>query len=92
MAYLAVDKDGTELIFECLPMRRKNLDGSRIIRVFWDIIKVTYSKNQWNKWCNGWSSDETNALPQNGIKLPKGTIEKIIQKKLTWLDEPYNLI
>ena len=25
------------------------------------------------------------------IELPKGTIEKIIGKKLTWEDEPYNL-
>jgi len=89
MVYLAVDKDGTELIFDTKPMRRKKLDGARLMGIVGGGTKVSYSKNDWNKWYNGWSSDSSNALPQNGIILSKGSIEKLIGLKLTWQDEPY---
>lgn len=55
MAWLAVDKDETELIFELEPFRINN--------------------TEWMQGCNY-------------VKLPTDSIEKLIGKKLTWLDEP----
>lgn len=85
--YLCVDKDGTEKISNSQPMRRQFKD-ERIISVMWGLFTGRYSKNNWNKWCNGWSSDKKDFLPFIGTILPKGTIELIIGYKLKWEDEP----
>ena len=84
--WLCVDKDGTEKISNSKPMRRQ-FNGKRIISVMWGFFTGNYSKNNWNKWCDGWGSDDHDFLPFNGVILPKGTIEKIIGKKLIWNDE-----
>jgi hypothetical protein len=60
MAWLAVDEDGDESIFESKPKRG---DGN----------------SPW--WCH----------KLDNIGLPKGSIEKLIDKKLTWEDEPVEL-
>ena len=61
MAWVAVDKDGQEWIYEAKPQRC----------------------HQYERWQptngNGW------------VFLPKGSIEKVIGKKLTWEDEPIEL-
>lgn len=44
-----------------------------------------------DKWC-GWLEDiglEENRMFE-GVEMPEGTIEKLIGKKLTWNDEPFN--
>jgi hypothetical protein len=84
--WVFVDKDGTEKISNNTPMRRQ-FKGSRILSVLWGNCTGRYSKNNWNKWCDGWSSDEKDFLPFMGVILPKGTIEKIIGRKITWEDE-----
>ena len=61
MAWLCVNKDGTELISPVMPIR--DLEE-------WNC----YSEN-----VAGWHDDY-------GIKLPKGTIKKLIGKDLTWED------
>ena len=53
-----------------------------------ECVLGNYSKNNWNKWCNGWSTDENDFLPFMGVIIPKGTIEKIIGRKISWEDEP----
>lgn len=57
MAWLAVDKDGTEWVFESKPSK----DGD-----------MFYTR-------------------QDVIELPKGSIEKLIGRKLTWEDEPLEI-
>jgi hypothetical protein len=89
--YVAVDKDGTEKISNGGLIRRQ-FKGKRILSALWGMCKGNYSKNNWNKWCDGWSSDEKDFLPFNGVVLPKGTIEKIVGRKLTWEDEPVEVL
>lgn len=65
MAWLVVDKDGTEKVFQNVPDR--NID-------FWFIDKHSiFSYNA----C---------------ICLPKGSIEKLIGRNLTWEDAPVEII
>ena len=85
--WVFVDKDGTEKISNNLPMRRQ-FKGKRIISAMWGMCTGNYTKNNWNKWCNGWSNDENDFLPFIGVIMPKGTIEKIVGRKITWEDEP----
>lgn len=66
MAWLVVDKDSTEKIFNHAP---------RKIPLFPNI----------------WVDNYIVSVECFHIKLPKGTIEKIIGKKLTWNDEPVKL-
>ena len=54
----------------------------------WGMFTENYTKNNWNKWCNGWSTDKNDFLPFMGVILPEGTIEKILGQKITWQDEP----
>lgn len=60
MAYVAVNKDGTEYIYPEKPFR------------------LTES----------WTGIKMNTTP---IALPKGSIEKLIGKTLTWKDKPVKL-
>lgn len=87
MAWLAVDKDGTEKIFQAEPFRRCNY----ISHVFIDFLPVHYTKNLRHKWASGWSTDLNDAFPEFCIVLPKGTIKKIIGYNLTWKDEPVEI-
>jgi hypothetical protein len=88
--YVCVDKDGTEKITNNEPIRRQ-FKGKRLISVLWGYCKGNYSKNNWNKWCEGWSTDENDFLPFSGVILPKGTILKLTEKTLTWEDEPIEI-
>lgn len=63
MVWLAVDNDGTELIFNEQPYR-DYVDDIWCIRYIFD----SYA-----------------------IKLPKGSIKKLIGRNLTWEDEPIEL-
>lgn len=63
MAWLAVDKDGTEKMFNHAP---------RKIPLFPDI----------------WVDNYIPSVECFHIKLPKGSIKKLIGKELTWEDEP----
>lgn len=89
MAWLAVDKDGTEKIFNSIPIRR-NQYGSHVF-IYSLLRQLPYTKNQRNKWAAHWSTDETDPFPEGAIILPKGTIYKIIGRNLTWRDEPVEL-
>lgn len=86
MCYVFVDKDGTEKISNTEPIRRKWIRS-----VWWQSTRVFYKKNQRNKWADAFSTDENDAMPFMGVILPKGSIEKLIGKRLTWNDEPVKL-
>lgn len=88
--WVAVDKDGTEKISNSEPMRRQ-FNGVRIMAALWGTCTGHYYKNNWNEWCDGWSSDEKDFLPFSGVTLPKGTIEKLIGRKMKWEEEPINI-
>lgn len=59
MIFLAVDKDGTEGVYEGRPERAE-------IQVWWSY--------------------------DGSVRLPKGSIKKLIGKDLTWQDEPVEII
>lgn len=65
--WLAVNKDGTEYIFEGEPERSPTWEDSEN-RTYW-----------------GCYDDYSN---RGYIELPKGSIEKLLGRKLTWDDKP----
>lgn len=72
MAYLAVNKDGTEYIFPKKPVWDT---------IYWSCVKVITNDG-------GWYTDEIDIE----VELPKGTIEKLIGRSLTYEDEPFEYI
>jgi hypothetical protein len=89
MAWLAVDRDGTEKIMSGKPIRR-----NEIVSAFWGLIKCLpspYRKSQRHKWASLWSTDPNDPLPEGAIELPKGTIKILTGRDLTWKDEPIEL-
>jgi len=71
MSYVAVNKDGSEVIYDFKPVREPSFNE------FW---MAQYLIREGN----------INIKPQE-IELPKGSIEKLIGKQLTWEDEPVEL-
>lgn len=71
MAWLAVNKDGTEVVTPGKPVRGW---GSH-----WDFSEVVEIESE-----QGYMSVE--------IELPKGSVYKLTGKKLTWDDEPVELV
>lgn len=90
-AWVAVDKDGTEKIFNSIPIRRNDLISIAFGIVTQRTIRNAYNKNKRRKWAAHWSTDETDPLPEGAIVLPKGSIQKLIGRNLTWKDEPVEL-
>ena len=58
MAWLAVDKNGDEFIYESEPYRLQN---------YWYMLDNYF------------------------VELPKGSVEKLLGRKLSWEDEPVEL-
>ena len=91
MAWVAVDKDGTEKIFGSVPCRRNWVQSVGFGIVTALKVRNAYTKNQRNKWAAHWSMDKNDPLPEGAIVLPKGSIQKLIGRNLTWKDEPVEL-
>lgn len=89
MAWVAVDKDGTEKIFSSIPTRRNETVIMYLYTLFFR--SLPYTKNQRNKWAAHWSTNENDPFPEGAIMLPKGSIKKLIGRELTWKDEPIEL-
>lgn len=64
MAFLAVDADGTECIYDKIPMRSESFE------------------KLWRR---------HDRIRDNYVKLPTGSIKKLIGRELTWEDEPVEL-
>ena len=84
MAYLAVDKDGTEWISDDILIRWPYIEkeDKRI-----KTRKQILTKDDQYAWVWPYNTEEGGQL----VRLPKGSIEKLIGKKLTWEDEPYDI-
>lgn len=91
MIWLAVNKDGTEIISEC--------ELRRFIDKLHETNRMDYScrcvdfENPNPHWTPKLKVEDT---PKFGkliaiLKLPKGTIKKLIGRELTWDDEPVKI-
>jgi hypothetical protein len=87
MPYLAVNKNGEEMIFDDKPQRTTEwIDTTR-----WDRKqnkKISMPVVCWNQY----ELDPDGNYIYYGVTLPKGTIEKLTGKILTWEDEPLEYI
>lgn len=90
MTYLAVDKNGTGAVFRRKPKRIKRTNK-------WDDkVEKFVCTGKWYAHADGYEYHDTYGS-QKTIKqttksiLPKGSIETLIGKKLTWTDDPYKL-
>ena len=90
MAWLAVDKDGTESVFRRKPKRIKTTNKWN------DVVGKFICNGRLCPSIDGYEYHESYGSLQT-IKqttkstLPKGSIEKLIGKTLTWVDEPYKI-
>ncbi len=62
-------------------------DRTQMVQLKISNENINQSTSVWNKWCNGWLTDENDFLPFMGVIIPKGIIEKIVGRKITWEDE-----
>ena len=84
MAWVAVNKDGTEVIGE-------NLQRARYKNYFLQPIdSYRFPVSEATEWAYVYD-DLDNGYQNIAIELPKGTIKKLIGKELSWEDEPVEL-
>ena len=84
MAYLAVNKDGTEWISEEMLIRWPYIEkeDKRI-----KTRKQILTKDDQYAWTWPYNTEEGGQM----VMLPKGSIEKLIGRTLNWEDEPYDI-
>lgn len=83
--FLGVNPDGTEVCSNYNLFRYKTgLD--RLIKM--DEKYKVFVDNE-GGWCNTYSEGYYTVPKFNGVQLPKGTINKLTGKTLTWEDEPF---
>ena len=75
MAWVAVDKDSTECIYQFRPQRCSDKFKSLKVRRLHDFLSGDVIEYAYSMW----------------LALPKGSIKKLIGKELTWEDEPVEL-
>lgn len=83
MAWLVVSKSGIEYIFRRKPHRRK---------ASWTDETVRYKEKVYPS-IDGYYTNKILTIDQHStaIKLPKGTIYKLIGRDLTWNDSPVDI-
>lgn len=87
MAWLAVDIDGSEVCSNDKPFRHHEV-ANELIEKFGKGYEHCLKKD--DHWCNGFSSGHY--IPRFcGVKLPKGSIKKLIGRELNWSDEPVEI-
>ena len=90
MAWLAVDKDGTEAVFRRKPKRVKTTNKwNDVVEKFVCEGRLCPNINGY-EYRKSYGSLQTIKQTSKSI-LPKGSIEKLIGKKLTWADDPYKI-
>ena len=77
MAQVAVNKDGAEFIYEEKPTRSKN---------YWEPAIIGQMPS-----ANDWGEEDYDNIYDDYVRLPKGYIKKLIEKGLSWEDEPVEL-
>lgn len=88
MAWLVVDKDGTERIFNFKPSR-----GYKHLPIDRSIAEKELDDDIWYSTCcnvdeDGYLLFDSDLDCTVGVDLPKGTIKTLIGRNLTWEDEP----
>lgn len=86
MAYLAVNRDCTEMIFQNKPIRAFK-DSSNHVWAVGD-------RHNYNIWYDGERIEVTDGCTVHvsyGIELPPATIKKLVGKELTWSDKPVKI-
>lgn len=75
MAWVAVNKDGVGLIYNEKPTRGKN---------YWEpaILDLMPAIDDWG---------EYDDICDDSVRLPQGSIKKLIGRELSWEDEPVEL-
>jgi hypothetical protein len=87
--WLAVDKDGAEKIFNVKPFRGNTQEDRDHV---WGGTYVCENYKKWYPEHDGRDEDTGNAYYLGySIELPKGTINKLIGRELSWEDEPVEL-
>ena len=82
MAYVAVEKNGLEVMLSRKPYREKQIFEKRV-----EDQKLT------GKWSDAdYISGHVQYRNNTRIVMPRGTIEKLIGRKLYWADEPVKLV
>ena len=77
MAYVAVNKDGGEVIGD-------ELERCKWGKHFWLVVS---NKEDGLFWCSLYDDPDEGRV-NVAVDLPKGTIKKLIGRELTWDDEP----
>lgn len=85
MAEVAVNKDGTEVIGD-------NLVRCKLDKHHWLIPSGIYKldKTQTHFWGSIYDNPDE-GFEDIALELPKGSIQKLIGRELTWDDEPVEL-
>lgn len=87
MAWLCVNKNGSERLFNCEPNRgqnQPNIDKSIAEELSNDVwYSTSYGVDE-----DGYILFDADLDCTVGVELPKGTIESLIGRKLTWEDDP----
>lgn len=77
-AWLSVNKDGTEYIWPVEPER----DNFDLPEEDFRLVNEKNLKTMMKHWSGG---------PEGGVQLPKGSVAKLANCKLTWDDEAFEL-
>lgn len=88
MIYLVVDKDGTEKASNGCCFRA---DEALNILISENEKYSMYRKKCSGVWADDYSDGYFNVPKFSGVKLPKGTIRKLIGFDLTWSNEPHKV-
>lgn len=77
MAWVAVNKDGVEFIYEEKPTRGKN---------YWEPAIIGQAPS-----FDDCGEEDYDNIYDDYVRLPHGSIKKLIGRELSWKDEPVEL-
>ncbi|MGL5689749.1 MAG: hypothetical protein ACRDD8_02920 [Bacteroidales bacterium] len=93
MAWLVVNKDGTEYAFSLKPIRI--IDPKKynacIVNGVLEVNCIKEEKEYWGVDHDNYDFEIMNCKFVNRVKLPKDSIEKLIGRQLTWECEPVEI-
>lgn len=90
MAWLTVDKDGTEAVFRRKPKRVKTTNKWNDIVEKFVLEGRIYPSNDGYEYHESYGSLQTIKQTTKSI-LPKGSIKKLIGRNMTYNDEPFKI-
>lgn len=86
MALVAINKDGTEVVADNLVRGYYTSNGSLILEGdYFNMDGVKYTH-----WISPYYNPDE-GVEDIAVELPKGTVEKLIGRVISWYDEPVKL-